>query len=92
MKSTQRILAWALALALWGGAQSSVHACATCFGDPDSALTKGLNWGIGSLLVMILFVLGGVATFFVYLIKRSASMSESELSQAGLTEATGNSH
>ena len=92
MKPTQRIFAWALTLVLWWGAQSSVYACATCFGDPDSALTKGLNWGIGSLLVMILIVLGGVSSFFVFLSRRSSRLSDGGPSDNELTEATGNSH
>jgi hypothetical protein len=34
-----------------------------------------MNWGILSLLVMIVSVLGGVGVFFVYLAKRSAAVS-----------------
>jgi hypothetical protein len=34
-----------------------------------------MNWGIFSLLGMIVLVLGGVATFFVYLAKKSAAVS-----------------
>jgi hypothetical protein len=34
-----------------------------------------MNWGIVSLLGMIVLVLGGVAAFFVYLAKRSAALS-----------------
>lgn len=88
MKRTTRLFWWALALIIVWGGQSSAQACATCFGAADSPLTKGLNWGIGSLLVVILMVLGGVASFFVYMIRRSNSLSETS-DGPGLTEATG---
>ena len=90
MNTTIRTLTWALGITLWWGLQSSAHACATCFGAADSPLTKGLNWGIGSLLVVILMVLGGVASFFVFLMRRSASNPGPSV-EAGLTEATGKS-
>jgi len=35
-------------------------------------MAQGMNWGIMSLLVVIAAVLGGVATFFVYLARRAA--------------------
>ena len=56
------------------GVSPSAMACATCFGASDSALAKGMNFGIMSLLLVVLAVLGGVASFFVYLARRSASM------------------
>jgi len=45
-------------------------ACATCFGKSDSDLAKGMNWGIVSLLAVVVFVLGGIASFFFYLGRR----------------------
>jgi uncharacterized membrane protein len=36
-------------------------------------MAKGMNWGIFSLLGVVVFVLGGVASFFVYLGKKSAA-------------------
>jgi hypothetical protein len=51
----------------------SVCACAACFGQSDSPLAAGMNWGIFSLLGTILVVLGGVAAFFVFLAKRAAA-------------------
>jgi len=68
-------------LAMLGGvllgasAPSSAWACAACYGQSDSPLAAGMNWGILSLLVMIVSVLGGVGAFFVYLAKRSAAVS-----------------
>ena len=66
---------------------SSVLACAACFGQSDSALAQGMNWGIFSLLAVITSVLGVIASFFIYLAKRSAMVSDSDLSEA-LADAT----
>jgi hypothetical protein len=50
------------------------RACAACFGQSDSAMAAGMNWGILSLLVMILLMLGGVAGFFVFIARRSTRL------------------
>jgi hypothetical protein len=47
-------------------------ACAACYGKSDSPLALGLNWGIFSLLGVVIFVLGGFAGFFIYLVKRGS--------------------
>lgn len=63
--------------ALWAAAQATpVLACAVCFGKSDTALAKGLHWGVISLLVVVLCVLAGIAGFFMYLAKRSAALSD----------------
>jgi hypothetical protein len=49
-------------------------ACAACFGKSDSNLAKGMNYGIFALLLVITMVLGGVASFFLYLARRGAAM------------------
>ena len=59
----------ALALALH---PNSLRACAACYGQSDSPMAAGMNWGIMSLLVVIAMVLGGVSAFFIYLARRSA--------------------
>lgn len=51
----------------------SALACATCFGASDSELAQGMNMGILSLLAIIISVLVGVASFFVFLARRSMS-------------------
>ena len=38
----------------------SAEACATCFGDPESPMTKGLNKGILTLLGFIALVHVGI--------------------------------
>jgi len=50
-----------------------LRACAACFGQSDSDLAKGMNMGIFSLLVVVISVLGGIAAFFVYLARKSAT-------------------
>jgi len=51
-----------------------VLACAACYGQSDSPLAEGMNWGIFSLLGVVVCVLASIATFFVFLGKRSAAM------------------
>ena len=51
-----------------------VLACAACYGQSDSPLAQGMNWGIVSLLGVVVCVLASIATFFVFLGRRSAAM------------------
>ena len=61
------LLLFALLLAAW---PSAAEACAVCFGAPDSPMTKGMQWGIASLIFILIPVLGGVGGFFVFLARR----------------------
>lgn len=45
----------------------AVQACATCYGESDSPMAQGMNWGIMTLLVVIGCVLAGIVSFFAYL-------------------------
>jgi len=58
---------------------ASVLACAACFGKSDSSMARGMNWGIASLLVVVIGVLGGIASFFVYIARKSA-MADASMS------------
>lgn len=62
-------------------------ACAVCFGAPDSAMTKGMAWGILSLLVVIMCVLVTFAAFFIYLARR-ASTAQAPAAESKLIEST----
>ncbi len=53
----------------------AAHACAACFGQSDSPLAQGMNWGIFSLMAVVVSVLGGIASFAVYLMKRAAAQN-----------------
>ena len=75
------LLAVALAAA---AAPQSVRACAACFGQSDSPMAKGMNWGIFSLLLVVVSVLGGIAAFFIYLARRSATTSAAVSAQSDL--------
>lgn len=60
-----------VAALLLAGKPASVLACAACYGQSDSAMAQGMNWGIFSLLGMAALVLGSLGTFFVFLAKRA---------------------
>lgn len=63
----------------WGGggilflfAQTRpLEACAVCFGAAGDAQTKGVVYGVFTLLVILLIVLGLFSTFFFNLRKRA---------------------
>jgi heme/copper-type cytochrome/quinol oxidase subunit 2 len=60
-------------LLVWAAAKpGSVLACAACYGQDSGPMAQGMNWGIFSLLGVIVSVLAGVAGFFIYLARRSA--------------------
>lgn len=68
MKSLRKILiAAALVMALSG---SPLFACAACYGKSDSALASGMNWGIFTLLGVVLTVLTCIAVFFVHIVRK----------------------
>jgi hypothetical protein len=50
-------------------------ACATCFGASDSPMAQGMNWGIFSLLAVIIPVLAIIGGFFIFLARRSSQFS-----------------
>jgi len=54
---------------------SSLHACAVCFGAPDDPMTKGMRWGIATLIFVLLPVLGSVGGFFVFLSRRARAFA-----------------
>jgi hypothetical protein len=66
----------------WG---MSILGCAACYGQSDSPMALGMNWGIMSLLLVLGVVFGGVTAFFLYLAKRAASVG---LSTAGPSDSS----
>jgi heme/copper-type cytochrome/quinol oxidase subunit 2 len=54
---------------------SPVFACAACYGKSDSALASGMNWGILTLLGVVLTVLTCIALFFVHIVRKEEAMS-----------------
>jgi len=57
---------------------SPLFACAACYGKSDSALASGMNWGIFTLLGVILSVLTCFAVFFVHIVRKEESASQTE--------------
>jgi hypothetical protein len=72
-----KLLAWAVMVA-WLASPASLLACAACFGKSDSNMARSLNAGIFSLLGVIVTVLMGAASFFVFLSRKAAAASQAE--------------
>lgn len=72
MKSLSKLL---IAAALAACAPSPVFACAACYGKSDSALASGMNWGIFTLLGVVLTVLTCIALFFVHIVRKEEILS-----------------
>jgi heme/copper-type cytochrome/quinol oxidase subunit 2 len=51
-------------------APSPLLACAACYGRSDSALAEGMNWGIFTLLGVVLTVLTCILVFFVHIVRK----------------------
>ena len=69
----------------------SALACATCYGQSDSPLAAGMNWGILTMIVVAYGVLLSIAGFFVFLARRAASVAAMEAAEANTSvEATEN--
>jgi heme/copper-type cytochrome/quinol oxidase subunit 2 len=70
-----RTTALAALLSAFAAHPNAVWACAACYGQSDSPMARGMNWGIFSLLGVVVLVLGGVAGFFIYLARKAADVS-----------------
>ena len=60
-----------LAVTVFLGCARPALACAVCFGDPDSPLTRGALMGVYVLVGVVSFVLAGIAATSVFWIQRS---------------------
>lgn len=64
-------------------------ACATCYGaNVDSSMADGMNWGIFTLLAVIVPVLGAFLTFLIYLIRKSEAVEAAQRNSLTPAEAT----
>ena len=63
------------------------HACSACYGASDSPMAAGMNWGIMVMLGMIAGVLGGIATCFIVLARRSQRVPAPEAEAALIAQA-----
>ena len=73
MKLFHTILFAAAALA-----PSSLFACAACYGKSDSPLASGMNWGIFTLMGVILTVLTCITLFFVHVARGEKAQIEAD--------------
>ena len=53
-------------------------ACAACFGASDSDMAKGMNMGIFALMGVVVVVLGGIASFAIYLARRASAQAAAQ--------------
>jgi len=68
----KRCFQWAAVAAVLVFYSDSARACAMCYGKSDSPLAMAMNWGIFSLLAVVVGVLGTIASFFIFLARRAA--------------------
>jgi hypothetical protein len=73
MKLAQKLFIAAL---LAGGAPTSLFACAACYGQSDSPLAQGMNYGIFTLLGVVLAVLTVFLVGFVHIVRKSEKMHQ----------------
>ena len=57
---------------------SSIYACGTCYGDPNSAAVNGMNWAIISLLVTTGGVMSGIGFSIFSIAKKSKNYNKSK--------------
>jgi hypothetical protein len=53
-------------------------ACPVCFGNSDAPMAIATNTGIIAMLVVVGGVLGGFASFFIYLVRRAKRVAAQE--------------
>ncbi len=56
----------------------AAHACSACYGQQNtSSMASGFNWGVLSLLGVVIFVLGCCVGFVAFLMRRAAAAAAS---------------
>lgn len=77
----------AFAAALAGFSPSPLFACAACYGKSSDPLAHGMNWGIFTLLGIVVLMLSSIATFFFVLVRRAAAAQEQKPAEENLSGA-----
>jgi len=77
-RAVKRALIWVVALA-WS---PSAFACATCFGQSDSPLAAGMNYGIMTMIVVAYSVLFSIIGFFIFVARKAAATAKLEAETA----------
>lgn len=83
-----RLAGWSVAIAtslgvLLGAAPAT--ACSVCYGDPNSAMTQGVNAGVLVLLGVVGVVLTGLAALIIFWMRRAAQLARLESAAEGAT-------
>ncbi|MCD6051197.1 MAG: hypothetical protein K0Q55_2600 [Verrucomicrobia bacterium] len=60
-------------------APQELLACAVCFGDKNSQMGKAADAGVLTLLLVIMAVLAAIASFFIYIVRRTARLEQQNL-------------
>jgi hypothetical protein len=68
-------------------APRAAWACPVCFGQNDSPMAVATNMGIITLLVVVVGVLSGFASFFIYLMRRARMAEMTESAEARFAES-----
>ncbi len=71
-----RLVATAMLTIVWLGFPQLALACPVCFGNADSAQTRGAQAGIIALLIVTVAVLASIAGFFFIYLRRRIRMFE----------------
>lgn len=72
----KRSIPWLAALCAACLAPTHALACASCFGQTDSALAKGMNAGIFAMLAFVAALWIAFASFFVFIVRRARANNE----------------
>ncbi|MDW8344628.1 MAG: hypothetical protein RMM51_09070 [Verrucomicrobiae bacterium] len=59
-----------------------ILACATCYGDPNSSHTQGMNAAILFMLAVTGLVLGGLGTVFIGFARRARRLTAQQAAAA----------
>lgn len=81
-----RGLAMAAALAVGSLLSPAAHACAVCYGDPDSSQVAGLNNAIWVLLSVVAGVQVGFVALFVGFRRRLRHLDDPDRANEGAAE------
>ena len=70
---------WVLASLLFEA--DALWACAVCFGNPESSLSKGALAGVLILLGVVVIVLGGITGMALFWMKRARNLASEKQTQ-----------
>ena len=86
-----RLASMWLTILACSGALLSAHpalACSVCYGDPNSAMSQGARAGVLVLLGVVGVVLTGLASLFVFWMRRAAQLEAVEKASPAIPAAS----